>query len=591
MRITMKKNKIIAAMAITMSLTMISCSDDKTDNNQQTSSTTSAVSSHVQSPSGIMSYIPADTPILMVYAKDPKNPLPQNLKDKMENIYSNFGDFVKMTIEENFKKLDKDDPKSKEVSEFIDKWLSEESITKLGFAIDENEFALYTVDLFPVLRMTLAKTHAMDEVLDELMNKANEKKPGTSVKKDVNGVAVYQFGDKEMQVMIALNGNSIVASLAPTREVDALMPTLLGFEKPSKNIQQSAQFHDTISKYNYMSNSLYWINIRQIADVFVNPDQHKSPMLDMMKLEDKILSADCKTEILQIFDKFPRIVGGTTELSNHSMNSHMVIELMQGLGTKLAAIQGRIPNYIGDSAISYGFSFNIANAKDLAMEFVSNIETSPYKCELLSGMNEKATAIKAKLGTPLPPFVSNFKGINIIVDELELDMSKKEPNEMIKSLKAKVLVAVDNPEALQGMAAMMMPDIQKLGIKVDGGAVNVSSLIPVKGTMMPVNLDHVFMAMGNETIGLSLGEGTDVTLTESVAADSESHFLSFKITAEIYKSIFASLNELTNKLPKEVRNQIKMQQLMMTDMLWWQSETVYLDFTDRGFEIKADISY
>lgn len=586
----MKQNKLIAAMALTMSLTLISCSDEEKNVPQVNTATSNTTQVASQTQSAIMSYIPADTPVLVVFSKDPNHPLPQNFKDKMGDLYSGVGDIIKMAIQE---KLDKtsDDAKKAEIQSITDKWLSEEGIQKLGLSMDENEFALYAVDLFPVLRMTLAKTHAMNEVLDELMNKANEDTAGTAIKKDVNGNTVYQFGDKEVQIMVALNGNSIVASVAPAREVDNLMPKLLGFEKPSKNILQSNQYQDTISKYNYMGNSLYWFNFRDLADYFVNPAQHPTPMLDMMEIQDNMLSADCKTEVLEMFDKFPRLVGGGTILTDHLMDSHMIIEMPNGLGSKLATMTGRVPKNLGDSAFSYGFSFDIAAAKKLALEFATNIETKPYKCELFAGMNTQATAFKAQLDQPLPPFVGNFKGFNIIIDELDLDMTKKDPNEMIKNLKAKVLIAIDNPEALQGMAEMAMPDLQKLGLKVGGDAVNISSLIPVKGSQMPVNLDHVFMAMGSDTVGISLGEGTDATLAKTVSSGSDSQLFTFKITAEIYKNIFASLGELTANLPAEARKQIGMQQMMMKDMLWWKSEEASLNFTDRGFEVQMDIKY
>jgi hypothetical protein len=206
-------------------------------------------------------------------------------------------------------------------------------------------------------------------------------------------------------------------------------------------------------------------------------------------------------------------------------------------------------------------------------------------------MNQQALALKAKIDQPLPPFVGNFKGMNFVVDELDLDLTKTDPNEMIKSLKAKVLLAVDNPEALQGMAEMMMPDLQKLGLKTGQGAVNVSSLIPVTGSQIPVNLDFVFMALGAETIGVSLGEGTDIDLSQSVTTEGTSDLLTFSIDAELYKNIFNSLGDKNANLPEEVKKQFAMQKLMMSDMLWWENETGSMDFTDRGLEINVDIKY
>lgn len=593
MRKIMKNSKLITAMALSMSLALTSCSDDdKTSQQQPSGKGTENVVSH-QSQSGIMSYIPADTPILAVYAKDANHPLPQNFKDKVNKIYNSLGELIKTSMEDAFSQYPQSDSGEgkAEVEEFVDKWLSDDGIKRLGLSVDENEFALYTVDLFPVLRVTLARTHSMGEVLDEVLGKANESKPGSAAKKDMNGSMVYQFGDKEVQVWIALNGNQVAVSLSPTREAEKLMPKLLGFEKPSKNIMQSDSFNDTIAKYNYMGNGLYWINIRQIADYFINPDTYNSPMLDLIKVQDKQMSAECKTEILAMIDKFPRLVGGSTRLDDHNVDSHMVLETGGDLGSKLSTLIGRIPASEGNPSFAYGLSFDVQAAKNLAMEFVTDIEQQPYKCELLQNLNTKATAMKAQLNQPLPPFVSNFKGVNVVLDSLDLDFTQTSPDKMIKNLKAKVLLAVDNPEAIKGMAQMMLPQLQEAGLDIGAGAVNVSKFMPIQGSQMPVNMDYIFMAMGKETIGASIGEGTDVVLTSDVALNGTADLFNFSVSADFYKNLFSGMDSVSDTLPDAAKRQLKLQKALMSDLVWWERESGSINFTDRGMEINAHVTY
>lgn len=589
----MKKRNLFTAMALGMSLVLSSCSDDdKTA--QQTVDKGAPRTVSQQSKSNIMSYIPADTPILAVYAQDSAHPLPENFKAKVGQIYSSIGELLKASIQDAYKTYEQTaegEAKQQETKEIFDKWLSEEGLTKLGLSVEENEFALYTVDLFPVFRMTLAKTHSMGEVLDELLNTANTSKAGSAAKKDMHGSAVYQFGDKEMQVWVSLNGNEISASLAPTREAEKLMPKLLGFEKPAKNILQSDSYNDTIAKYNYMSNGLYWIDVRQIADYFINPDSYNSPMLDLMKVQDKQMSADCKSEILGMFDKFPRLVGGSTRLDDHNVDSHLIWEMSGDLGSKLKTLIGRIPASQGEPSFAYGISFDISAAKNLALEFVTEIEQNPYKCELLQGMNTKAAGMKAQLNQPLPPFVSNFRGVNIILDNMDLDFSQTDPDKMIKNLKAKVLLAVDNPEAIKGMAQMMLPQLQEVGLDIGGGAVNVSKMMPVQGSQMPINMDYIFMAMGKQTIGASIGEGTDVVLAQDVALDGSADLFNFSVSAAFYKNLFAGMDSMADKLPEDAKKQLALQKAIMGDLVWWERETGSINFTDRGLEISAHVTY
>jgi len=97
--------------------------------------------------------------------------------------------------------------------------------------------------------------------------------------------------------------------------------------------------------------------------------------------------------------------------------------------------------------------------------------------------------------------------------------------------------------------------------------------------------------MGDETIGLSLGENTDIELADVVAGESTSALLNFSITSELYKNIFESISSAESSLPEAVKKQFIAQQAFMSDMLWWQTESGDIDFTDRGFEVNISIDY
>ncbi len=589
----MKKSKLLAALALSLSLTLTSCSDDeKTSQNSATEKTTVAapITKQVET-SDLLSYIPAQTPVLFSYVHDGKHPLPQNFKNKMDDMYAALGEMIDTIYLDAIKKSAPAD-KAKEIDEFANKWLNAKGLEKMGFNIDEFEMAFYAVDLFPVLRLNLAKNNDMQAFVDELMAKANESKPDTATKNQDGKRTIYQFGDKEAKILVSLEGQKMVVSFSPTREVDKLMPKLLGFTKPSKSLTQGSQYKQTLAKYNYIPTGLYWIDMRQLADYFVNPNNHPTPMLDLLQVEDGKLSADCKTEILQMFDKMPRLVGGTTLFDEHVMDSHLILELTGGLGDKLSGMTGRIPSSPGAHELTYGFSFDIVGAKKIAMDFVNSVEASPYKCEFFSGINEKVATIKAKINQPLPPFVSNFKGVNIVINEVQLDMSQTEPKDIVKKLDAQLLLAVDSPQSLLGMAQSMMPELQKMGLEVGGKAVNVSKLIPVSGKQIPINLDNVFMAIGQETIGISLGLGSDKALTQTVASQSDKSIFNFDASATMFKNIYASMATFTGKyMSAEEKATMEKQNAISQKMLWWTRQVGDLTFTDRGLEINANIEY
>lgn len=583
------KNLITTSLALGLIFGLSSCSDDKEI--QKSAKEPSISMFGTKSESNLLSYIPADTPLLAYYLKNENHPIPQKFIDKMSDIYGDVATLLRETANEAINNEENEEKRNKSKA-LLDKWLSDENIDRLGFDIQGSEMALYAVDMFPVLRYTLTEDHQFNEVMDEAIQELNNTESSHKIsKRDYQGKTIYQLGNKEIQGFFSLENNILVASLAPPHLLESLLPKLLGDEKPKNSLANSNKHINVIKKYGYHDNSLYWLDIRQAADYFINPSKYNSPMLDLLQVEDNKFSPVCKTEMLAMIDNMPRIVGGTTELSDTQMNSHIVFEMDSELGTSLSNLSGRIPNASADSKISYGFSFDILAAKKVAQDLVANLKANPYECEHFSQLNNNIAMVEQQLQQPIPPFVGNFKGMNVVIDELDLDMTKTNPEEILKSVKGNVLLAVDNPNALKGMAEMMMPELQSLQLKIGGDAANISSLIPIKGSFMPVNLDHVFMAIGDETIGLSLGENTDMSLKQSVSNDSQKKLLNFKISSEFYKKLFEGISEITDSLPAKQKQQFDFQKFMMSDMMWWTSEEVSMDFSSNGLEIFANVSY
>ncbi len=192
-----------------------------------------------------------------------------------------------------------------------------------------------------------------------------------------------------------------------------------------------------------------------------------------MQIEDNMLSPACKTEITAMIAKAPRMVGGSKKLTNDTINGSFVWEMDSALAADFATLAGRIPQGNPDATMAMGMSFDLASAKNLASKYIDQIINQPYACELLVQVNQQATELQAKLSQPLPPFVGNFKGFNFSLDELKLNMEAAKadnpnPKDMIESLKAQVYLAVDETEALLGMAQMMVPQLQGMEIKTDG---------------------------------------------------------------------------------------------------------------------------
>ena len=558
----------------------------------------------------ILTYIPADTPMLFTSGLSPDQ-YPDRYVEIMESQMEGAVKYINVMMDQAFKDVEKftadldedgetsaseDDSMKVKVRSFVDRWFMADNFSKIGMKVGETQIAGYMIDLFPVLRVKLSKGHQIPAMLDDLEQQFEI----AFTKSESNGNQLREIQTDDLTILISTQNDYLVISGSPTVIKDQMISQLIGTTKPSRSMAQDSTLIQQVKQsHGYTLDDIVLLDLQQIADHFINPAKHDSALVNFLQIEDNLLSPACKAEITAMIAKAPRMVAGSKELTNDTINGSFVWEMDSTLATDLATISGRIPQANPDAAISMGMSFDLINAKALASKYVDQIVKKPYVCEHLLEMNQQATELQAKLSQPIPPFVGNFKGFNFSLDEVKLNMEAAQaanpnPKDIIETLKTQVYLAVDETQALLGMAQMMMPQLQDMDIKTDGSLITLADKVPmISGKDIPIDIANLYAAVSPNTIGLSMGHDNGGVLSQKVSEPGKASLMTFTASVDGYKSVmeqFFSMTEMPN-MPEELKNELNLQKDLALSMLYWESQDMDMSFTEKGFSTDVNIKY
>lgn len=591
---------------------LVGCGEDNTETQSKTQVTSQS------SQAEILTYVPADSPLLLTSGLNPEQ-YPDRYLEVMESNMEGAVKYLKVmlqnamkdsasyaAIEEELAAGEDGDATPAEPSEsdqmkekamaFVDQWIFQDNFAKIGMKVGETQLAAYMVDLFPVLRIKLSQGHQVEAMLDDLQQKFEV----PFVSNQLGDAKIREFSTDKMTLLVALDQDYLVISGAPNVIKDQLVGQLIGNTKPANSLAQNTAVINQIKQaHGYVLDDIMLLDFQAIADHFINPSKHDSALVNFLQIEDNMLSMACKNEITAMIAKAPRMVAGSTELSNDTINASFVWEMDQNLAQDLASMAGRIPHGNQDAAFAFGMSFDINNAKNVAAKYMAEIVDNPYACEHLVPMNAQAAEMQAKLSQPLPPFVGNFKGFNFSLDELKLnmaeaDLANPDPKEMIESLKTQIFLSVDETEALLGMAQMMVPQLQGMDINTDGSLITLADQVPmISGKDIPFDVKNLYAAISDETIGISLGHEGGGELSEKVREPGKNIMMSFSADVDGYKNLLEQVFSMADMpdMPDSIKQELEMQKELTLSMLYWQRQDVSLSFTNQGFESNFDIKY
>jgi hypothetical protein len=481
----------------------------------------------------LLDFVPADTPYLAANLE----PLPEDVVDAYLQRVQPVLDEMQTQLSKARANLEgqepagvDDDPSDRlalALLRELDGKLSREGLNSLGLDIRSHK-VVYGLGAFPVLRMGLSNAVSMQATIHRVLDGAGLTAPEQSLQ----GVAYWRVGpdahhDTPIGLYVAILDDHLAIGVLPAAAETEVLPAFLGLERPAQSDARTrlAELNDA---HGYTAHGSAILDLRLLADQFLLPDSLTARVLaGAGEYDPASITPECVAEVHGIIDNAPRMTAGTTELDTTVIAYQYRVETPATLAASLAQLAARIPaaDALSTRVLDLAFGIRLGAVRDFLREKATAITQNPYRCEFLREMNDQAEQALVQLNQPMPPFVNNFRGLRVSLDEIAVSEGS-----LPTGARGHLALHVEQPEMFLGMAQMFLPDLAALGLKAGEAPLRLpESLLPVPGLV-------AFAAMSNEAIGLSLGEGEEAGLSAYLDRESgpEGMFLSVSYDSAAY---------------------------------------------------------
>ena len=578
------RTRFIAATLVG-ALTLVGC--DKEDKAEAPSA-----AGVLTSEASILQYVPADSPYVLASVE----PLPESVMDKLEpkldKVLASYEGFLQATMKaiesEAETKVGSEEDAAKLSAVFgeLSSLMSVEGMREAGFDRDSTA-VFYGVGLLPVLRVSVTDGALFDAAMSRIEEKAGEK---MSVAKIGNSAFRYADAD-DVKIIIATFKTQVVATLVPQSFTDDQISDVLGLTLPAENIAEAGVLADIASEYGYTGNFIGLIDVQKIVNTFAgDASGTDAALLELMQNDSPELSDVCKAEIREFGGIAPRMVTGYKSITADQAETQFVIEMRDDLASGLATLPAAVPGLGGDQGglMSFGVSMDVQAARDFYEARLDAIESDPWECPQFAAMQMGIEGGRQALQQPVPPMVYDFKGFLAVIESLEgMDLANSMPP---SSVDGRMLLAMDNAPALLAMGAMMSPELAGMNIEPNGEPV------PFNLPQMAMIASSVFVALQDNGLAMSFGDGMEGGLSDMLNADAEESgtFMSFSMDAGRYYSFLADVMTLAeqdeeNEMPPEM--QAAMNDVMQAAGGLYDRMSADFRFTDRGIEMDTTVTF
>lgn len=527
----------------------------------------------------LLDFVPADTPYLAANLE----PLPEDVVDAYLQRVQPVLDEMQTQLSKARADLEGQEPTGVDgdsgdrlalaLLRELDGKLSREGLNSLGLDIRSHK-VVYGLGAFPVLRMGLSNAVSMQATIHRVLDGAGLTAPEQSLQ----GVAYWRVGpdahhDTPVGLYVAILEDHLAIGVLPAAAEAEVLPAFLGLERPAQSDARTrlAELNDARG---YTAHGSAILDLRLLADQFLLPNSLTARVLaGTGEYDPASITPECVAEVHGIIDNAPRMTAGTTELDTTVIAYQYRVETPATLAASLAQLAARIPaaDALSTRVLDLAFGIRLGAVRDFLREKATAITQNPYRCEFLREMNEQAEQALVQLNQPMPPFVNNFRGLRVSLDEIAVSEGS-----LPTGARGHVALHVEQPEMFLGMAQMFLPDLAALGLKAGEPPLRLpESLLPVPGLV-------AFAAMSNEAIGLSLGEGEEAGLPAYLDRETgpEGMFLSVSYDSAAYL-------EYTERLAASVTVDVSEEgaderAAQAVDAVAEAARQVFLDMADRN---------
>jgi len=425
----------------------------------------------------------------------------------------------------------------------LDGNLNAEGLRSLGFTMKPQQ-VIYGMGMFPVIRVSLADAQALRDTIARIeLNSGvgfpeHEHQGQSYWKLSDDGGSRDGFNGGVYLAIIQKGSDAHLAfSVFPTQSEAELLPAFLGQKMPATDTA-AMRLAEINQDYNFTPYGTGIFDFQLAFDQLTDPNSTLRRSLEQAG-EDEFeqISSVCQAEIESIIAYAPRMIAGTTEMTQSAVGAEYRLELESNLATELAGLVANVPPVPTQTErlLELAFGIRIGAARDFMTTKLTEMSLAQFECEHLRDINSWASDTLVKLNYPMPPLVNNLFGMRASLDQMP------EHQGDISSARGSFAIHMDKPEMVLGMAKMFLPAMENVEIEKGGPPVELpQSVLPVPGVT-------AYAAMSDSALGIALGQDETAGLSAYLAEESEGTGSFFSVNYDM-ATYMERMNILTDDL-------------------------------------------
>ena len=494
-------------LSLSAALALTGCSDDQAPGDAPESASAPASAAETAAATSFFDHIDADTPYLFANLQR----TPEALADAMWAIND-------ASAESNQAMLDvisEDEEVPAEARAMINEFMS--LATREGWeaaGLHPNPmYAVHGISVFPVAHLELVDRAAFEAKIARV--EAGLGQPLT--RREIEGETIIWATEDDMPVGLAVHVGDNMVTMGLVPDQPAVLSRLVGATSPIEPMAVStmADFNDEFGFTPHGSGYLSWE--RMLARI-ISPDAVLAAYTENDAMDAFRNDPACPAEFQALARSMPRLVTGYTRLDESQADFMMRQETSQAIGAGIAPIS-RAPVSIDrelSGLLNFGLAIDLIAAREFARSLVNGWVENPPQCEAFSMIAQQTPQMQDALNRPIPPFVTNIKGLFLEANRLEMT------DEGLPTGGGVLSFFMKDPQLLVGMAQMFSPQVAELTLEPGGEPqkVPMEAIPQLAGTGL-----EAWMAMSKSAIGMAIGEDQIDALTAGLNEDAVDDYL------------------------------------------------------------------
>ena len=528
-----------------------------------------------------LAFVPADSPFVLANSEPSPDAVKQTWSRMMQGTWPSVLGIYDRMLKGLPDQGDANATKAKQVIKAIlDEVRERDTSEKWAdavFSMDARA-AFYGIGLVPVIRVELGDPDKCRAMIARIEKKADAKLATSRV----DDQDVWTIDIDKAAALIAIEGKHLVMTVLPDNADKSLRRRVLGLDRPSESLQTSGELTRFNKAEGYLPYGSGWIDFKRIVSLIDN-DPGYAAFASMATENPPKLDATCRTEFEGLAARAPRAVVGYTRLEGEHFVAGARLDLDAELAASFVKLSAPPPGSAAPSKSLYdiALSLPILKIKDFLIERSNAIVNAPFRCPALAPMNEAAVSAKQQLTQVVPPPLSDFTGLRLMINRLDI------PEGGSPDASAAVLIGSSNPMGMSGMTQLVVPALRDFKLALDGKAVDLpAGIIPTDVGYAP----QMQIAANNTAVAIGVGKQIDLSAFLAAPAASDGQLLRGAYTGEFYTVLGTMMTRFSAALPEAQRADLEAQTAMYKLYARWiQSVDIRVNATSKGIEMIEDV--